>query len=104
MATIISSQRYIDDQIVAEKLAAEDFVVTLSPSFAYADGQFQVVLDGHHSLAAARLAGVSPEYIEANRSTNDTVSYIDRGQIEEFLLVACIENEYYDIATGKEPW
>jgi len=104
MATIISSQRYTNDEIVAAKLADRDFVVTLSPAFVYEGGEYQVVLDGHHSLAAAREAGVEPEYIEADKRTADTVALLDRGEIEDFLFAARIDSDYYVVATGEDVW
>ena len=76
MATIISSQRYTNDEIVASKLASQDYTVTLSPAFAVDGIEYQVILDGHHSLEASRLAGVDPEYVEADKRTADTVALL----------------------------
>lgn len=104
MSTIISSQRYINDEIVAAKLADQDYVVTLSPAFAVDGIEYQVILDGHHSLAAAREAGVEPEYVEADKRTADTVALLERGEIEDFLAVTYIDSDYYVVATGESVW
>ncbi len=77
----ISSQHHLDDEIVAAKLAARDFEVMVSPVFEVAGATVRVVLDGHHSLAAAKLAGVAPEYTTATASDNDHVALIDRGDL-----------------------
>ena len=62
---IISSQRYIDQAIVDEKIASEDYAV----SFVWLtiDGtSVKHIVDGHHSYAAAIVAGVSPEWVVNN--------------------------------------
>jgi hypothetical protein len=92
----ITSQHHIDDEIVAAKLAARDFEVLVSPVC--------VVLDGHHSLAAAKLAGVEPEYITADATINDKVALLERGDIEGFLEVAWIDGDYYDVDTRESVW
>ena len=104
MATIISSQRYTNDEIVASKLASQDYTVTLSPAFAVDGIEYQVILDGHHSLEASRLAGVDPEYVEADKRTADTVALLERGEVEEFLAATWIDSDYYVVATGESVW
>lgn len=101
---IISSQRHIDDEIVAEKLKSGDFEVTLSPEFEYAGGLYQVLLDGHHRLAAAKRAGVEPSYVVATPQTNDRVGLIRSGEIEDFLRGGRIDSDYYDVETGHDIW
>lgn len=104
MAIIISSQRHIDDEIVAAKREAQDYVVSLSPAFLVDGVEYQVVLDGHHSMAAARLDGIAPEYVEADRRVNDKVALIERGEIEDFLAAAWVDSDYYVIETGECVW
>lgn len=100
----ISSQHHIDDEIVAAKLAARDFEVLVSPVFEVAGAVVRVVLDGHHSLAAAKLAGVEPEYITADATINDKVALLERGDGEGFLEVAWIDGDYYDVDTRESVW
>lgn len=100
----ISSQHYLDDDIVAAKLVAQDFEVSVSPEFEF-DGQtIRVVLDGHHSLAAAKLAGVEPEWVTADARTNDTVALLERGDIETFLEVTWGDGDYYNVDTKECVW
>lgn len=100
----ISSQHFLDDDIVAAKLAAQDFEVSVSPEFEY-DGQIiRVVLDGHHSLAAAKLAGVEPKWITADATTNDTVALLERGDIETFLEATWVDGDYYNVDTKECVW
>jgi len=100
---IISSQRHLDGEIVAAKRAAHDYVVTLSPEFCLGGVQYQVILDGHHSLAAARLDGVDPVYRVATVQVCDCVALLDTS-IEDFLAAAWIDSDWYDIETGVSAW
>ena len=100
----ISSQRYISEEIVEAKRAAGDYGVFVSPAFFY-DGQtFRVVLDGHHSLEAARRDGVAPDYTEMTATDNDHVGLINSGALEDFFEAARIDSDWYDIATGNDIW
>ncbi len=100
----ISSQRYIDEKIVSEKIAAKDFEVAVSPSFEVDGETFRVVLDGHHSLEAARQAGVSPTYTEYTATEHDAIGLLDAGDVETFLEVVHMGDDYYDIETGLTVW
>jgi len=45
-ATLITSQHYLDDAIVAEKQLAGDYAVRVSPAFEFLGSTYRVVLDG----------------------------------------------------------
>jgi len=99
----ISSQRYLNDAIVAQKIEAQDFVVLVSPEFEVAGIVVRVVLDGHHSYAAAGEAGASPEFVEATGSDHDAVG-VEQDNPEEFLTITHMGDDYYNIETGKDIW
>jgi len=103
MTKILSSQRHVDESIVAEKRADADYAVTVSPVLSYDDEEYVVVLDGHHSLEAARRDGVEPEYIVADSSTCDYL-HLAESDPEEFLNLARIDSDYYDVETGVVEW
>ena len=63
-ARIITHQKFIDDAIVLEKIKARDFVVTLTPEFLDDGKKYRMVIDGHHSLAAALASAIMPIFIE----------------------------------------
>lgn len=94
MTNLITSQHYLNDEIVEEKRAAQDYVVTLSPEFEYAGERYQVIIDGTHSFAAALLDGVEPEFEVAGRE-NDTVILLERGDIEGFLEAQWNDGDYH---------
>lgn len=100
----ISSQRYIDEEIVAAKIAAEDFEVMVSPSFEVDGEAFRVVLDGHHSMEAARQAGVSPIYTEYTATEHDAIGLLESGDFETFLEAVHMGDDYYDVETGHSAW
>ncbi len=100
----ISSQRYTDEDIVAAKVAAQDFEVLVSPEFTIEGSTVRVVLDGHHSLAAAKLAGVSPSYTIADASQHDAVALIACGDFEGFLAALHMGDDYYDVDTLECVW
>lgn len=100
---IISSQQYLNDEIVAAKLAARDFTVTLSPEFEIDGDVYQTIIDGHHSLEAARQAGVEPEYVIAGHD-DDRLFLLDQGLVNDFLETGYIDSPWYDIADGVPVW
>ena len=100
----ISSQRFLDDEIVEAKRAASDYIVTV---FAVEfDGEtYEIVVDGHHSLAAARADGVEPVIVSACGELYRQLA----GELETVGVEAFLENHYngdewYDIATGRNVW
>lgn len=101
---IISSQRFLDDNIVSQKIKDEDFEVQLSPVFTLDNQDYQVVTDGHHSLAAAKQAGVQPVFYVQNSSENDRIGLIESGEIDDFLSLSWIDSDWYDVETGWDIW
>lgn len=101
---LISSQRYLDDDVVAEKRAAGDYTVTVSPEFEIDGKTVRVVLDGHHRLEAARLDGVKPKFVVASASTNDRIRALLDGDIETFLDSVHEGDDWYWLSTGKFVW
>ena len=107
MSIIASSKRCLDAERIAEKQENRDYAVTLSPVFEFAGQSIAIVLDGHHSLAAAKLDGVDPEYI--TMTATDPNSDVpgddcDEADIDDFLIQKRGDSDYYNIATGRNIW
>ncbi len=100
----ISSQRYLDDSVVAQKLADNDFEVLVSPVFEHDGMIMRVVVDGHHSLAAAKLAGVEPKFYTVDSRDVDNVQMIEDGLFSDYLEATWIDSDYYNVDTGVEIW
>lgn len=99
----ISSQRYIDDEIVSAKIEANDFEVLVSPSFEIDGEMVAVILDGHHSYHAAVESGVSPEFVEATAQNHDAVALIE-SDADTFLEAVHMGDDYYYVDTGITVW
>ena len=104
MTMTISSQHYRNDEIIEAKRAANDYVVTLSPTFEFDGMTMRVILDGHHALEAAKLDGVAPEFVESTVAENEHIRLIGKGEYDEFLLAVWCDGDYYDIETGHYVW
>lgn len=96
----ISAQEYRDEAIIQQKLEAQDFEVYVTPVFEVEGKEYRVVVDGHHSLEAAKLAGVDPVFVEMG-GEHDAVDLINRGKIEDALEILRVDCDYYDIETGN---
>jgi hypothetical protein len=89
---LLSSQRYLDDSIVAEKRESHDYTVTVVTT-----PIGRVVVDGHHSLAAAKADGVEPEIEECQ--WQDTLTGLN--DLEQWLIDHWIDSDYYWVDNGQ---
>lgn len=101
MTTKISSQRHLDDEIVEAKRAAKDYAVTLGKVITVDGVDYQVVIDGHHSLAAAKADGVEPVYRVATATECDREAIED---VQQYLEAHWMDGDYYDVETGNNVW
>lgn len=96
--TIISSQRYLDEEIVQAKRDDSDYIVTLSPEFEIDGDVVQVVIDGHHSYHAALADGVAPVFVVSTVQDDDRIALLP--DVEAYLEVNYVDSDWYDISTG----
>lgn len=62
-ARIITHQRYLDEEKVAEKIRNRDFMVNVTPEFEDEGKKYRMIIDGHHSLEAAMRMSVLPDFV-----------------------------------------
>ena len=102
---IISSQRYIDPDIVDKKLKNKDFKVTLSKPFKYDGETVHVLTDGHHAYEAAKIAKVKPEY-KISTDTEDDRNLLLKSKhkkaLNDFLESQWNDSPFYDVETKKD--
>ena len=98
---IISSQRHIDDASVETKRKDRDYTVTIGKAIEIDGETYRVVIDGHHSLAAARADGVDPVMVEASVTDCDREAIDD---VDDYLESHWIDSDWYDIETGETVW
>ena len=98
-ANLISSQRYLDEEIVADKQAEQDY--TVQYAVVTVEGvEYMVVVDGHHSLEAAKRDGAEPDLEECE---SETFRFAERNP-ESFLEQHHHGDDYYYCATGRTVW
>ena len=70
---LITNQMYLDPAVVAQKQADQDYKVQVSVPLPDPETgrMYRIILDGHHSLEAARIDGVAPEFEEGNYGDSD---------------------------------
>ncbi len=92
----ISSQRYLDPEIVETKKAELDGVSSVSIPCSYVgiiNGiEYAMVADKHHTLAAARELGLHINY--------DVKADSEQLEGDALLEARYIDSNYYDIETG----
>ena len=98
---VISSQRHKDDAIVEAKRAVLDYTVTIGKAIEIDGETYRVLIDGHHSLAAACADGVAPMMVDASVSECDREAIDD---VDDYLESHWIDSDWYDIETGETVW
>ena len=97
---VISSQKYLDYSIVDDKAAQIHGLVTLPVVFAgELDGEkLYILIDGHHTLAAAREIGaeIAFDEISQNKAGWDT-----RLTLDEQLEAQVLDSDWYYIDNGS---
>lgn len=101
---LITSQDFTNDEIVAKKRTAGDYGILVSPEFEFEGAIYRVLLDGHHSLAAAIADSVEPDITEATAMDHDAVGLIRDGNIDDFLSCTWMGSDYRYALTGKFVW
>ena len=96
-AMIISSQKYRDADTVDAKIAAADYVVTIATITDSDGNEYSIVVDGHHSHAAAVATGNMPVYVESDYNYQAEVGCIG---FDSFLADKWIDSDWYDIESG----
>lgn len=96
--TILSSQRYLDEEIVEEKkaqIAVESVVLIPCSYVGYLDGEeYAIVVDKHHTMAAAKELGIIVKF--------DVTEDSEKLTGDALLEARWIDSAYYDVETGMD--
>lgn len=99
---LISSQRHLDEDVVNEKRESADYEVTVYP-FEHDGVEYVVVVDGHHSLEAARRDGVEPTLEPARGELRRQLdAELEHVGAERWLENHYVDSGWYDLKTGRE--
>lgn len=96
MTTIISSQRFIDNEILNEKISkleAEKPSEIVFPVWDVKEFDCAILYNGHHTLEAARQLGIAVKY--------ELVDHPEGLCGEDLLEQAWIDSDWYNIETGE---
>ena len=102
LQNLISSQRYIDRDIVAKKIKNKDFTVRVTPEFELDGSLVKAITDGHHALLAAIKSGNKPEILEETARSNDRIGLLENGKIDDYLEAGYNDAPWYSYATGRD--
>jgi hypothetical protein len=98
-ATTISSQRYLDDETVNAKREAHDYTVA-HINITVEGIDYRVIVDGHHSYAAAvaDAAEIDWQHERMSQADADALGAID------WLEAHQHDSDWYDVVTGINIW
>lgn len=102
LKNLISSQRYLDRDIVAKKIKEGNFDVSVTPEFEIDGDIVRAIQDGHHALEAAIRSGNKPRFIENTASQSDRVQLLNDGNIDGYLEAAYHDSPWYNFATKRD--
>lgn len=98
---LISSQRYLNPKKVLRKASTfKKFIVT-TLTIELRGAKYRVMLDGHHNLAAARLAGVEPEWRGPSLKMQRLLRGMNKAQVARFLINNLTDSDWYFIDSGE---
>lgn len=102
LKNLISSQRYLDRDIVAKKIREGKFDVSVTPEFVIDGEKVRAIQDGHHALEAAIRSGNKPNYIENTASQSDRAQLLKDGNVDGYLEAAYHDSPWYNFATKRD--
>jgi len=100
-APLISSQRYLDPQLVERKARTFRVFVVSTLQTQLRGKTYRVLLDGHHNLAAARLAGVAPDWRGPSNKMRRIMASMPPADFERMLINNLTDSEWYFVDTGE---
>ena len=97
---LISSQRYLDRSKVTHRaLRFKRFIVAVYP-IVLRGVQYTILMDGHHNYAAAKLAGIEPDFRPVAKKAMKIISGIPDREREAFFINNITDSHYYYVETG----
>ncbi|WP_316393089.1 chromosome partitioning protein ParB [Citrobacter farmeri] len=98
---LISSQLYLNMEIVNGRVQRfKRFVVNVHP-IVLRGIQYTILMDGHHNYAAAKIAGVEPDYRPITKKVLRILDEMSEREREAFFINNITDSHYYYVATGE---
>lgn len=98
---LISSQRYLDRSKVTDRaLRFKRFKVAVYP-IVLRGVQYTILMDGHHNYAAAKLAGIEPDYRSVAKKLMKIIGGMTEREREALFINNVTDSNYYYVETGE---
>lgn len=98
---LISSQRYLDRSKVTDRaLRFKRFIVAVYP-IVLRGVQYTILMDGHHNYAAAKLAGVEPDFRPVAKKVMKVIGGMTEHEREALFINNVTDSHYYYVETGE---
>ncbi|EBG5293710.1 ParB/RepB/Spo0J family partition protein [Salmonella enterica subsp. enterica] len=98
---LISSQRYLDKEKVADRaIRFKRFIVSVYP-IVLRGKQYTILMDGHHNYAAAKIAGITPDYRLAGKKVMKIIGSLTVREREAFFINNITDSHYYFVESGE---
>lgn len=98
-APLISSQRFLDRATVMHKARTFKVFVVRTVDIELRGVMYRVLIDGHHNLAAAKLAGVEPDWRGPSCKTQRVMRKLGN-RIPAMLINNLTDSDWYYVETG----
>lgn len=98
---LISSQRYLDMEKVNDRsVRFKRFIVNVYP-VVLRGTQYTILMDGHHNYAAAKLAGIEPDYRPITKKVRRILGEMSEREREAFFINNVTDSNYYYVDNGE---
>ncbi|MDE4918383.1 hypothetical protein ACUXAV_000425 [Cupriavidus metallidurans] len=99
-APLISSQRHLDRKKVAVKAFSFQVFIVRVADVTLRGKPYRVIIDGHHNLAAAKMAGETPTWRGPNAKWKRIREQMGAADFERFLINNLTDSDWYYVDTG----
>ncbi|GFM87768.1 hypothetical protein PSCICO_31670 [Pseudomonas cichorii] len=98
---LISSQRYLNRDVVARKAAKFKVFIVRTLDIELRGKTYRLLLDGHHNLAATRLVGVEPAWRGPPPKFERIMKRMPADEFAAFMINNLTDSDWYFHNTGQ---
>ena len=98
---LISSQRYLNRDVIARKAATFKVFVVRTVGMEIRGKPYRILLDGHHNLAAARLVGAEPSWKGPPPKFERFMKRMTADDFAAFMINNLTDSDWYFHDTGE---
>jgi len=98
---LISSQRYLNHETVHRKATTFKQFIVSTVTVELLGVAYRVLIDGHHNLAAAKLAGVEPTWRGPSPKMQRFIKRSTKDDVVRFFINNLTDSDWYFMDTGQ---